>query len=333
MSTSVLILKPSSLGDIIHTLPAVAFLKQARPDWKLTWLVNTEWGPLLAGNRTVARTIVFPRRTFRGVGGAFSFLKWARAEVRELRPDLVLDFQGLLRMALVARLSRAREILGLGDAREGASLFYDRRTPRAPENAHSVERYLSLAKLALSVGEDVPVGPPSFPLPPGTPPEGGELAAGESYVLLHPFSRGRGKSLSVEQVRSFCETVAPQTRVIVVGKRAEGKALILPAGCSDYLNRTNLEELLWLLRRAAFVVSVDSGPMHLAAALHRPLVSIHTWSDPRKVGPYRPDAWVWKSGRLFRFSERHDMERGFYDLASVPLRPKDLGDLAALACR
>ncbi|HYR57689.1 MAG TPA: glycosyltransferase family 9 protein, partial [Chthoniobacteraceae bacterium] len=69
---------------------------------------------------------------------------------------------------------------------------------------------------------------------------------------------------------------------------------------ADLLNRTSLAELIWLIRHAAFVCSVDSGPMHIAAAITPALLSIHTWSDPAKVGPFRPDAWVWNNGALFQ---------------------------------
>jgi ADP-heptose:LPS heptosyltransferase len=90
-------------------------------------------------------------------------------------------------------------------------------------------------------------------------------------------------------------------RVVLVGRSEE---TVLPAdGIENLLNRTSLAELIWLIRRAAFVVSVDSGPMHIAAALTSRLISIHTWSDPAKVGPYQPDAWVWKSGRLFQMKQ------------------------------
>jgi hypothetical protein len=78
---------------------------------------------------------------------------------------------------------------------------------------------------------------------------------------------------------------------------------------TDLLNQTSLHELIWLIRRAAFVVSVDSGPMHIAAALTPRLVSIHTWSDPAKVGPYRPDAWIWKERALYQMRDIADSER------------------------
>ena len=76
-----------------------------------------------------------------------------------------------------------------------------------------------------------------------------------------------------------------------------------PENCIELTNQTSLLQLIWLIRAARFVVSVDSGPMHIAAAVTDNLLSIHTWTDPRRVGPYNPNAWVWKNGQLFRVSE------------------------------
>lgn len=90
------------------------------------------------------------------------------------------------------------------------------------------------------------------------------------------------------------------------------------------LNRTSMSELIWLIRQARFVVSVDSGPMHIAAALTPHLLSLHTWSDPALVGPYRPEAWVWKDRTLFQVHE----------LRTPPppaLKPTTAPDLAAVA--
>jgi ADP-heptose:LPS heptosyltransferase len=89
----------------------------------------------------------------------------------------------------------------------------------------------------------------------------------------------------------------------------------------DFLNRTTLGELIWLIRRALYVVSVDSGPMHIAAALTPRLLSIHTWSDPRRVGPYQPEAWVWKEGALFQMKDidnpgAHTATSGVAELAA-----------------
>jgi len=285
----ILVIKPSSLGDVVHTLPAVALIKRHWPQSRLRWLINPEWAPLLEGNPYVDEAVIFPRGEFRGLAGWAKIPAWAKSMAAQ-KADLVLDFQGLLRSALIARLCRGGEIAGLSDAREGARFFYDR-IADVRGARHAVERYL---RLVAEVG--APIAPTlEWPLPPGNPPA--DFAPSEQFVLLHPFSRGEGKSLSAEQVREFCAALAP-VHIVIAGRAPEKIAAVENA--ADLLNRTSLAELIWLIRHAAFVCSVDSGPMHIAAAITPALLSIHTWSDPAKVGPFRPDAWVWNNGALFQ---------------------------------
>ena len=284
---SILVIKPSSLGDVVHTLPAVAALKRQWPASRLTWLVNPEWAPLLEGNPHVDEVAIFPRGEFRGPRGWMKIPAWARS-MAERKADLVVDFQGLLRSALIARLCRGGEVAGLSDAREGARLFYDR-VANVGGIAHAVDRYL---RLASEVGAEIPTAL-EWPLPAGTPPAG--FDASEPFVLLHPFSRGAGKSLTAAQIFEARVALAPR-RVVIAGRSAERVAV--SPNVVDLLNRTTLGELIWLIRRADFVISVDSGPMHIAAALTPRLLAIHTWSDPAKVGPHHAAAWVW-NGRAF----------------------------------
>jgi len=284
-----LILKPSSLGDIVHTLPALAALRAKFPAAHLTWMVNPEWAPLLEGNPHLNATLLFPRADFRGLGGWLRFARWRRDLKKNQAPDLILDFQGLLRTALVARAFRGVPVYGLSDAREGARLAQTKTVTVDPQ-AHAVERYLALAA---AVGANLP-GPPAFDLPPGDRPA--DPLPSEPFIVLHPFSRGADKSLSVEAVTSFCRTL---DRPILLVGRTDEHLPDLPPNVTNLLNQTSLTELLWLLRHAAFVVSVDSGPAHLAAAVTDQLLAIHTWSDPCQVGPYRPGAHVWKARNFF----------------------------------
>lgn len=285
----ILILKPSSLGDIVHTLPSVAALRAAFPDAQLTWMANPEWAPLLEGNPNLDEILLFPRADFRGPRGWWRFIGWRRNLAQRTPPDLLLDFQGLLRTALVARAFRGVPVYGLSDAREGAR-FVQTRTVQVENSAHAVERYLALAA---ATGAAL-VGPPVFDLPSGDRPAGPVPSV--PFVLLHPYSRGRGKSLTPETVEAFCRAI---DRPVVLVGRSEAPVPELPEHVTNLLNSTSLTELIWLLRHAAFVVSVDSGPMHLAAALTDRLLAIHTWSDPCRVGPYRPGAHVWKAGNFF----------------------------------
>ena len=207
---SILIIKPSSLGDIVHTLPAVAAIREANPDAKITWVINPEWAPLLRGNRDIDHVHIFPRGEFRGLGAPAQPVPWLK-KTRALRPDVAVDFQGLLRSALIARISGARELFGLSDAREGSRFFYhhiarvDRRAPcrrslsqacRNVRRAHSAGRCASRCRPATSCRAST--------------------STSRSSCCIRS-ARGRGKSLSDRTVREFCESCAP-TRVVVVGK-------------------------------------------------------------------------------------------------------------------
>jgi ADP-heptose:LPS heptosyltransferase len=287
--SSILIIKPSSLGDIVHTLPSVALIRDAHPEANITWVINPEWAPLLRGNKSVDHVHIFPRGELGGFGMSSRLLPWLR-ETGRLQPDVALDFQGLLRSALIGRISHPREFYGMSDSREGAHLFYQQIAQVDP-NAHAVERYLKLVELL-----EVPITRPlHFPLPTGDAlPRFGE---DDEFVLLHPFARGRRKSLSDLVVEEFCRALSP-CRVVLVGRAK--REIAAPENCLNLLNHTTILQLIWLIRRARFVISVDSGPTHIASAISDRVVSIHTWSDPRKVGPYNPDAWVWKGGEFCR---------------------------------
>ncbi len=285
--SSVVVVKPSSLGDIVHTLPAVHFLKSTFPEAKISWIANTEWTPLLDGNADVTTVIPFPRKEFRGASGILRFFRWCRS-LSGLAPDLVLDFQGLFRSAWMARSAKGKSVYGLSDSREASRLYYDKRASVRPDQ-HSVVRYLALANLA---GANVS-GPVQFPLPGGNPISFVELP--KPFVALHPFARGPGKSLTPAEISEFTGLLAP-IPVVIVGR--SDAVFETHQNVVSLVNQTDLAELIWVLRQARFTVSVDSGPMHIAAAVNSELISIHTWSNPRLVGPYNPDAWIWKDRRL-----------------------------------
>ncbi len=313
---SILVIKPSSLGDIVHTLPAISAIRAAHPEAKITWVINPEWASLLRGNPDVAHVHIFPRGELGGIGAAARLFPWWR-RTRTLRPDAAIDFQGLLRSALIGRVSRPQQFYGMSDGREGSRLFYDRVAP-VDRRAHAVDRYLALAEF---FGATV-TRPLQFPLPTGDP-----LPRFDDYppfVLLHPFARGSGKSLRAHAIETFCAQLHP-TRVVIVGK--SNLKIAIADNCVDLTNHTTLLQLIRLLRAARWTISVDSGPMHIAAAISPRLVSIHTWSDPRRVGPYNRDAWIWKNGALLRVADLDhaaDLKKG---RAFVP---EDVASVVAL---
>ncbi|MEX2579087.1 MAG: glycosyltransferase family 9 protein [Verrucomicrobiales bacterium] len=309
----ILIVKPSSLGDIVHALPAVEAIRRAAPAARIDWLVNSEWVPLLHGIPFLDRVVPFPRREFRGVSGWFDAKRWVETDLKPAKYELAVDFQGLLRSALISRLGGAGEIVGFGNAREAAPLFYHRRVyVRDSGRRHAVDRNLELAK---ALGADTATV--TFTLPPGEPvSETGGLP--QDFVLLHPFSRGPGKSLSVEEVRELVALLSPR-RVVLVGFPEEPLDETWPENVLDCLGRTSLPQLIHLIRESAWTVSVDSGPMHLAAAIDERVLSLHTWSNPAVVGPWRPGSWIMRDSQLVkvadlepdRFPERRDLKARF----------------------
>src|SRR5436309_7262401 len=289
---SILIIKPSSLGDIVHTLPAVAAIRDAHPNATITWVMNPEFMPPARGNSDVNHVHVFPRREFSALGAPLSMMPWLK-ETRKLRPDLALDFQGLLRSAFIARVSGAKQVFGMSDGREGSRFFYSR-TAKVNRREHAVERYLKLAELAgAQIGDAL-----RCPLPTGDPlPRFDEFPP---FILLHPFARGNGKSLTNRVIEDICLAFAP-TRVVVVGKT--NRTIDVCENCVELTNQTSLLQLVRLIRVARFIISVDSGPMHIAAAVNDRLVSIHTRTNPPRVGPYNTAAWTSQDAKLLRVSE------------------------------
>lgn len=258
--------------------------------------------PLLEGNPHLAEVIPFPRQKFRGPSGWPALLRWL-GHFRNLphdQPEIALDFQGLLRTGLLGRIRGARPIVGLSDAREGANLLHHQAVNVDPA-MHATDRYLALARAVGAVVHETAL---EWPLPAGRRPQR-ELP--ENFILLHPFARGEGKSLSGAALAALCHSLAPYP--VILAGRSSSSCAASGSQVTSLLNETDIAELIWLLRHARVVVSVDSGPMHIAAALQPArTISIHTWSDPRLVGPYDPCARIWKAGRVMQRGELDDDE-------------------------
>jgi ADP-heptose:LPS heptosyltransferase len=218
----------------------------------------------------------------------------------------------------MAHFSRAQRVWGLSDAREGAGFFYTDRV-QVLKDEHSVQRYLrALPAMGIPIPEK-----PEWILP--TNKTCGAIPGNKPFVVIHPFSRGAGKSLDNECLDAFLTTFRAHSNALCVLVGAGGYARENDAGFLNLLNRTTLAELTSILRRASFVASVDSGPMHLAAALGTPLLSIHTWSDPRRVGPFSEKAWIWQGGKIRRQSLTAA------PLPEKPFTPRDAAEAAKLA--
>lgn len=257
------------MGDILHALPAVASLRLSFPEARISWVLRPNWLPLLEGNPNV--DVFVPYRRGEGIRTLLGSVQ----QIRGQRPDLALDFQGLLQSALIGRLSRPEAFWGFDKsvAREPlASLFYTE-TARAA-GKHRIERNLDLAKAAgatqLTNESWIPQGTAEGDLP------------SSPFVLASPFAGWTSKQWPLESYRELA-TLLNREGIELVLNVAPHQA----AGLEDFqLHVSSLRGLIDATRRAAAVVGVDSGPLHLAAALRKPGVAVFGPTDPEANGPF-----------------------------------------------
>lgn len=277
-----------AMGDVIQTLPAAADLRARFPDASIAWAVDSRWAPLLRDNPHLDRTIPIPLRQWRQERGSLS--TWGAAgrllgELRTSEFDLAIDFQGLLKSAAVAALSRARCILGFERVllREAvAELLYNRRL--ASDERHVVARYRALAWFGSG---SLPSGEAQFPMPEGTASQ--ELPV--RFVLASPEAGWGLKQWPGEHYSALAGRIWEQHGVPLVVDCAPGREAIAerirraaPPG-AVIVHPSTIPQLITATRLAALVVGVDSGPLHLAAALGKHGVAIFGPTDPERNGP------------------------------------------------
>jgi heptosyltransferase-1 len=292
------IIKPSALGDIVNSLPVLTALRARFPRAYIAWVVNRGYEPLLQGHPDLDATLPFDRGAARGsVFRAAKLYRRFFGAIRRERFDLVIDLQGLLRSGLIAAASGARRRVGLSTAREGAAWFYTDVVPVADFNAiHAVDRYWLVAQ-ALDAGTE----PKQFRLPLS------ESACRHAEDALRNYPRpwiflGVGSRWLTKRwpPEHFAELVRRGQNeaggtAIFVGSPDEASLAAQTAGrvkgqVLDLTGRTSLPQLTALLARADVMISNDSGPLHLAVALGRPVVAPYTCTKVLLNGPYGGEA-------------------------------------------
>ena len=293
-----------SLGDIIHTLPAVATLKRGFPEAEVDWVVEGHWAPLLERNPYLAQLHRLETRTWRRRPAEAATWRALLGSIRGLRGrhyDCALDFQGLVKSAVVGRLSGAASVVGFGrtELRErAAALFYTAQAgpPADGRAAHVVERNLALVA---AVGAKEPVV--EFCCTPA-PEEAARMRAAtaglpslaqvERYVIVSPSAGWAAKRWPEEAYGALLLRLSRELGLRVVIHCGPGDEPIaervaeLAADARPLLLRPSLGELMALVREAALLVAGDTGPLHLAAACGTPVVAIFGPTDPARNGPF-----------------------------------------------
>ncbi len=294
----ILLIKMSSMGDVIHALPAACALRERFPRAFITWLVDQRFSAIVRGHPAVDEVVAAPSPK--------ALAAWPRADLlratvqyalapalRRRNFDLVIDLQGLFRTGVLAAATGARRRVGFANAREGAAVFYTRRH-HIPRSLHAVDRCL---QLIAPLGAD---GLARYELSPSLPAQTRarkELAQagledGTPYLVISPRSANPIKEWPAERFAQLAQTLWQKHRLpsVLIGTRADEAAArwIARQAGEGVLVRigTPLEVSMALIAGSRGMVANDSGPLHLAVALGRPVVGIYGPTDPARTGPY-----------------------------------------------
>ncbi len=299
----ILILKPSSLGDVIHALPVLRLLKLRYRAAEIFWWIDSALAPLIAGDCDLTGIVRFERRRWgkpQHWPEMLRSIRWLRAQ----NFDLVIDLQCLARSGAFAWLARGKFLIGLDEAREGANALYDVAVPRKNFHTHAVDWYLSvLPPLGVPVHKNF-----------DWLPERKEISAevkrkwfGEKsilhpqssilhprLILLQPGARWENKRWPAEHFGELIRTLGekfPAARFAVLGSKddaalGEKISQAAPEKVLNLCGATSLLEMIEWVRRGDLLITNDTGPMHVAAAIGRPLLALFGPTEPSRTGPY-----------------------------------------------
>jgi heptosyltransferase I len=301
---NILIVKTSAIGDVIHTLPSLWSLRAHFPDAHITWLVEESAADLLAGHPALNRVLVVSRNTwvddlrtgrpYRALHGLVQFVR----RLRDTHYDLVIDFQGLIKSALWVLLARGARKVGFGHGMEHAEYSYLALTERVPAvdmNQHAIERSLLLLK-----GIGVPTMDVRYALPVPAAEEAKAIALlravgvhdQDRLAAMNPMARWATKLWEPASFAALADRLEQQgICVVFTGGPQDQPALdeicrLMTAPARRLDGKTSLHTLAAVYRRAQVVVTTDSGPMHLAAAVGTSVVALFGPTAPWRTGPY-----------------------------------------------
>ncbi len=288
----ILILKPSSLGDVIQALPVLRLLKLHLPKSEIYWWIDPGLAPLLENDPDLAGIFLFHRKRWS------SPLHWNELiesilKMRRKKFDWVIDLQGLARSGTFAWLANGGLTVGVADSREGAPGFYDTAVPRPCQETHAVDWYLNVIK---SVG--VPIHNNFIWLPPNVKIQDAihkKWAANQTrWIVLNPGARWLNKRWPAEYFADLAKRLAAQnreTRFVILGGKEDQQlgekiAETEPQRCLDLTGKTSLPEMVEWIRLSELIVTNDTGPMHVAAAFGKPVIAMFGPTNPKRTGPY-----------------------------------------------
>ena len=280
--TELLVIKPSSLGDIVQALRVATSLKAQCADLRISWIVREMFAPIVRACEAVDQVYVFERS-----GGAKAFLKLMR-QVRATKFDYVFDMQGLLRTGLMTKRTRAKHKVGRSDSREWAGVFYDEKVPLPPDGRRSHAMDILLQFCPVLGAKPELRGTLRFREADSLTLRFVDGRGGTKPFVIFPDSRGAEKKWGgFKQLTELILREDKSRKVVWAGSNLIPDRGAFPA--AQFMNltgNTSLVSLPALVKKADWVISNDSGPMHLAAGLGVRVFAIFGPTDPRLYGPY-----------------------------------------------
>jgi lipopolysaccharide heptosyltransferase I len=281
-----LIVRLGSLGDVVHAIPAVASLRRAHPDATIDWLVDPQYEELVRLVRGVNRAIPLdPRAGFMQLIGAVR-------DLRAARYDAVIDLQGLIKSAALARAAGAARTIGLprGHLREPLAAWFYGETPDLGSDPHVIRKGLALVRAAGATDDRI-----TFPLDvPQTRAAQTivEQAGGDGYAILNPGAAWPNKRWPPERFGALAAAMRDRIGVpsiVLWGPREESLAASVIAasrGAATMAPRTTMTDIASIAKSARVIVSGDTGPLHIASAVGTPAVALFGPTLPARNGPW-----------------------------------------------
>jgi heptosyltransferase-1 len=333
-----LVVRLGAMGDILHALPAVTALRHAHPNWTIDWVVEPHWRALLAsdpipdsqpspnqGSLLVNHLHFAPTRQWRKAPisrQTISEISALRRNLRTSHYDAVIDFQGAIRSATIARMAGCSRIIGESKPRESAARWlYAERIPTV--GAHVIEQDLELASAI--AGDDLAYVPPQLPIDPTADAWAAELfPAGTRAALINPGAGWGAKRWPPDRYAAVAADLITQGFRVLVnigpGEEPLADAIVqATAGSATSLN-CSLSQLIAVTRRICLTIAGDTGPLHLACALGRPVVGIYGPTDPSRNGPYGCNFKVLRSPD----SRRDHTRRAAPEAGLLTIQPADV---------